>query len=248
MNRKEGVNGSYVELYPGSDYDPTEFERACITVDTCICRIQGKTLQILMSKRNNEPFIGSWGFPGGFVDITGGESLEQASYRTLKTKTGASGIPVRQLGTYGAPLRDPRWRIITVVYYALVNNTIIDGDVFQGLSENEQELEHCWTSVTDPGPMAFDHVRILEDLVQRLQVQIKQTDIAFEMVPAEFTWSQLQTVYETVLDRSLPAGNFRRDISRIYDIKKLDRLEYGKGRGKGRTGALLNYKGIKTFP
>jgi 8-oxo-dGTP diphosphatase len=89
--------------------------------------------------------------------------------------------------------------------------------------------------------MAFDHERILQDLRNRLRWEIKQSPIAFELVPPEFTWAQLQRVYESILERKLTAGNFRRDLLRIYKIKKLNRLESGIGRGKGRTGSLLKF-------
>lgn len=243
MEQQKGKGGQYIDLYPGGGYDPTQWERACITVDTCICRIHDRQLQVLLSKRDNQPFPGKWGMPGGFVDIAGGESLEQAAYRTLKEKTGVADIPVRQLATYGDPGRDPRWRIITVVYYALVNEETIDHDVFRELREKTGELEHCWKSLSSPGPMAFDHGNILQDLLKRLREDIKQSDIAFELVPPEFTWSQLQRVYESILGHPLAAGNFRRDMLRIYTIEKLDKLEDGKGRGKGRTGVILRYIG-----
>ncbi|MCP5048534.1 MAG: NUDIX hydrolase [bacterium] len=246
MRKKKGKGGEYVDLYPGSDYDPTQWERACVTVDTCICRIAEGELQVLLSKREYGPFKGAWGFPGGFVDIVAGESLQQASYRTLKEKTGILDIPVRQLGTYGGSGRDPRWRMITVVYYALVCDDIVDHQVFKRLKENENELEHRWTPVMNPGSMAFDHGAILEDLLKRLQLEIRQSPIAFELVPPEFTWAQLQRVYESVLGHELTAGNFRRDLLRIYKVRKLNRLEPGKGRGKGRTGSLLEYIGYKS--
>lgn len=243
MEQLKGKGGQYIDLYPGGGYDPTQWERACITVDTCICRIHDSQLQVLLSKRDKEPFTGKWGMPGGFVDIAGGESLEQASYRTLKEKTGVADIPVRQLATYGDPGRDPRWRIITVVYYALICQETIDPDVFRALREKAGELEHCWKQLTSPDPMAFDHGSILQDLLKRLREDIKQSDIAFELVPPEFTWSQLQRVYESILGHPLAAGNFRRDMLRIYNIEKLDKLEDGKGRGKGRTGVILRYTG-----
>ena len=232
MKKKKGKGGEYLDLYPGSQYDPTEWERACVTVDTCICRIHEGRVEVLLSKRDRGPFEGTWGFPGGFVDIASGESLRDASYRTLKSKTGVSDIPVRQLGTYGESGRDPRWRIITVVYYALVCDEIIDSEIFDGLRENENELEHRWTPITSPGEMAFDHAMIIEDLQARLKLEIRQSPIAFELVPREFTWAQLQRVYESILDRKLTAGNFRRDLLRIYKIKKLNRLEPGVGRGQ----------------
>lgn len=243
MKLIKGKDGQYVDLYPDSGYDPTQWERACITVDTCICRIFDSQLQVLLSKRDSEPFSGKWGMPGGFVDIAGGESLKQASYRILKEKTGVADIPVRQLATYGDPGRDPRWRIITVVYYALVCDETIDPNVLRTIRKRAGELEHCWKPLGSPGAMAFDHSRILLDLLKRLREDIKQKDIAFELVPPEFTWSQLKRVYESILGHPLAAGNFRRDMLRIYNIEKLDKLENGRGRGKGRTGVILRYIG-----
>ncbi len=246
MNRKVGLGGTFVDLYPQSDYDPTQWERACVTVDTCICRVEDHRIQVLLSKRNQEPFNGYWGFPGGFVDIAAGETLDQAASRTLQTKTGATGVPIRQLGTYGQPLRDPRWRIITIVYYALVSDQMIDGEVVAGLKHDPSDLEHRWFELDSPPDMAFDHAQILGDLRCRLREGIRQSPIAFELVPPEFTWTQLMHVYESILDNRFAAGNFRRDILRIYDVQALARKEDGKGKGKGRTGVLLKFLGKKS--
>ncbi len=244
--KKQGRGGEYFDLYPAGGYDPTEWERACVTVDTCICRIHEGEFQVLLSKRQRQPFSGKWGLPGGFVDIAGGENLEQAAYRTLKQKTGLGNIPVRQLGTYGASDRDPRWRIITVVYFALVCEVVINQEIFRAMSEDPRELEHRWFSLHHLPETAFDHAAILVDLVERLREDIRRSPIAFELVPPEFTWAQLQRVYETILGKKLAAGNFRRDLLRLYEVEKLDRLENGLGRGKGRTGSLLRFVGERS--
>ncbi|MCP4216520.1 MAG: NUDIX hydrolase [bacterium] len=246
MKKKLGKGGEYVDLYPADGYDPTEWERACITVDTCICRIQSGEFQVLLSKRDKEPFVGHWGFPGGFVRIAKGESLEEASYRTLRQKAGVTDIPIRQLAVYGDAQRDPRWRIMTVVFYALVSSEIIDDDVIRGLEEDKSELEHAWVPVNTSLPLAFDHKIILSQLRQRLKEMIRRNSIAFELVSPQFTWAQLQRVYEAILETPLTAGNFRRDIQRIYNVRKLEKKEPGKGRGKGRTGTLLEYVGVKS--
>jgi 8-oxo-dGTP diphosphatase len=235
-----------LDLYPDSTYDPTRFERACNTVDTCICRMHNQKLQTLLIKRSEEPYINEWAIPGGFVDIRDMESLDEASYRELEEETGVTGIPVKQLRTMGESDRDPRWRLISTVYYALVSRVVIDKTTIEA---GDDASEYKWAYVDDiingHEEIAFDHRIIIGILLDQLKREITHTPLAFELVSDKYTWSELQSVYETILDKSLLSPNFRRSIKGTYQIQRLDSTRNTTKGTRGRTPTLYKYIGKK---
>ncbi len=159
-------------------------------------------LRILLIRRGLAPFEGKWALPGGFVRAD--ESLTDAARRELAEETGLRGVFLEQLYTFGDPGRDPRGRVVSVAYYALIN-----------LDEREPKAstdarEAAWFSVARMPPLAFDHEEILRAALDRLKGKLRYEPLGFELLPAKFTLSQLQRLYETVLERPLDKRNFRK--------------------------------------
>ena len=174
------------------------FPRPAVTVDTIVFRVVGPQLEILLVRRDASPFAGSWALPGGFVHEN--EPLESTAARVLGEKAGVSDYHLEQLGTFGAPDRDPRDRVISVAYFA-----IIKGDPV--VDKNAE-----WFPVDDIPPTAFDHDDIIATGVQRLRGKLTYTRIGFAFVPDKFTLPQLQRTWEAVLQAPLDKRNFRKTI------------------------------------
>jgi len=219
-----------------SNYNPKDYDSPSVTVDIAILSIIENDLKILLIKRKYPPFRGYRAIPGGFVDIYRNETLEETALRELMEETNLKGIYVEQLKTYGDPNRDPRKRVITVAYFALVPYNLLKKlDIKAGDDAEDAQ----WFSLKKLPHLAFDHKKILKDLCIRLEGKVSYTDIAFKLLPKKFTWSQLQEVYEIILGRPLLRANFRRKIRSMYVLKELK--EYKKQKGAGRPPLLLKY-------
>jgi 8-oxo-dGTP diphosphatase len=183
-----------------------EYARPSVTVDCVVfgLDLDSEDLKILLIQRSGKPFAGMWALPGGFVDM--GETLEQAAKRELQEETGISRLYLEQLYTFGDPGRDPRDRVITVAYYALVKLTdhVIKADT--------DASDVAWFGVSDLPRLAFDHAKIVGTALGRLKGKVRYQPIGFELLPAKFTLSQLQRLYEVVLERTLDKRNFRKKI------------------------------------
>jgi len=166
-------------------------------------------LKVLLIRRARDPFKHHWALPGGYVNIGGNESLEAAVVREVEEETGARFEYLEQLYTFGDPFRDPRGRVISVAYFALVRKTDYE-DIVGG---DDADLA-VWTSVNKLSRMklAFDHKKILELALNRLQGKIRYAPIGFNLLPTTFTLGQLQQLYEAILQKKLDKGNFRRRI------------------------------------
>lgn len=169
MERLNGKNGTFLNLYPDSGYDPTAYERPTLTADICILRVVGETdetrLQILMIRRARDPFAGHLAFPGGFVDIANGESADDAAVRELEEETGIArgSVAVRQFKTYASKDRDPRWYTTDIVYYCLLHESQWSALTIQA---GDDAAEAHWVDVEEAlrSDLAFDHRTILTDL------------------------------------------------------------------------------------
>lgn len=226
-----------------SNYDENKYKKPSVTVDIAICSILDNDLKVLLIKRKYPPFRNHWAIPGGFVDIDQKESLKDTAKRELKEETGLEGIYIEQLKTYGDPDRDPRMRIITVAYFALIPAEKLSDKMIRA-ADDAKEAE--WFSLRNlPENLAFDHKKILQELKNRLIGKISYTPIAFSLVPEKFTWPMLQHVYEIVMGRKLITPNFRRKIKSIYEIKELKTKS--KMKSPGRHSTFLKYKKMKEF-
>ena len=185
-----------------------------VTVDLVIFALRDAELQVLLIQRGVPPFEGRWALPGGFV--MRGESLEDAARRELVEETGVRDVYLEQLYTFGDPDRDPRGRVITVAYYALMT-----GEAATPVAGTDAGAAR-WVPARRHPPLAFDHQRILDYALERLATKLEYTTVGFQLLPKKFTLTQLQRVYEAVLGRPLDKRNFRRKIALLEILKPLE--------------------------
>ncbi len=185
-------------------YDVTRYERPSVAVDVVMMSLRQRDLQVLLVKRRSWPFEGMWAIPGGFVNID--ESLEDAARRELLEETGVQDVYLEQLYTFGDPGRDPRTRVITVTYFALLASERLH------IRAADDAADVGWFPVYNLPPLAFDHAKILDYTLNRLRGKLEYTTIAFSLLPEQFTLRELQRVYEIILHRKLDKRNFRKKI------------------------------------
>jgi len=190
-----------------------------VTVDIVIFTIQSEELKVLLVKRGIPPFKGQLALPGGFVHED--ESLDEAAMRELREETGVSDVFLEQLYSFGEPGRDPRERIITVAYYALIS-----ADRSQ-LAAGTDTTEAAWWPVSKLPALAFDHRKILDYALERLRNKLEYTTVGFQLLPAKFSLTELQGVYEAILGKKLDKRNFRRKIELLKILKPI--AEYRRG-------------------
>lgn len=194
-----------------------EHPRPALTADCVVFGLDESDLKVLLIQRALEPFKGRWALPGGFVRMN--ESLEQASLRELREETGLGDVYLEQLYTFGQIDRDPRGRTVSVAYYALV---ALGG---KSIAAATDASNVAWFAVRELPSLSFDHDQILEAAVQRLQGKVRYQPIGFELLPEKFTLSQLQHLYETILERTLDKRNFRKKILGMDVLKETDEIE-----------------------
>ena len=207
-----------------STYDVTRYERPSVTADVVIFTLRDSALEVLLVKRKHWPHEGMWAIPGGFVRMD--ESLEQAARRELAEETGVDdpGLFLEQLYTFGDPARDPRTRVITVAYFALL---AADRLVLQAGSD-ASEAE--WWPAHHPPLLAFDHAQILDYAVLRLRYKLEYTALAFQLLPLHFTLTELQEAYEHILDEPLDKRNFRRKVLAAHVLEETAYVRSGDHR------------------
>jgi 8-oxo-dGTP diphosphatase len=194
-----------------------EYPRAALTVDCVVFGLDDTGLKLLLIKRAIEPFLGRWALPGGFVRIE--ESLVEAAKRELREETGLEGFFLEQLYTFGDLDRDPRERVVTVVYYALVN---LRDHLPHAASDASGA---AWFDVQDLPKLAFDHDKIIHTGLARLKGKVRYQPIGFELLPAKFTLSELQRLYETILERPLDKRNFRKKVLQLGVLDETDEVQ-----------------------
>lgn len=272
-------------------YDDSKYEKPSVTVDMLLFtilneknanyrKLDKKKLSILLVKRGGHPFFGKWALPGGFIKMN--ESLEESALRELKEETNVENIYLEQLYTYGDVYRDPRGRVISSAYMALVNGdklNVLAGDdasdarwfnvdykLVEQIKNKERKemikryklilsneiqitciLEEIETyinghkekkiNIIDNGELAFDHSKIIGYAIERLRNKIEYTDIAFNLMNEYFTLSDLQQVYEIILDKELLKANFRRKISHYV----IETNKYSDKKGGFRPSKLFKF-------
>lgn len=189
-------------------YDPSEYPSAAVTVDLVALTIRDDALCALAVRRGEEPYVGRWALPGGFVRAD--EDLDAAAGRELVEETGvpAERLHLEQLGTYGAPQRDPRMRVITVAYLGLAPDLPLPtagGDAAGARWAPVEELEEAG--------LAFDHAAILADGIERARAKIEYTPLATTFCADEFTVAELRRVYEIMWGTTLDSRNFHRKVT-----------------------------------
>ena len=184
-----------------------------------------------IGRRGGEPFKNCWALPGGFVEID--ESLEKAAARELKEEVGVTKVYLEQLYTFGDPKRDPRGRVISVSYFALVDAES------QRIRAASDAAEAEWHSVFNPPKLAFDHKKILDYAVWRLRNKIEWTTVGYELLPKKFTLSELQRVYEIILQKPVDKRNFRKKILAQGQIRELNET---RSDGAHRPAKLYSFR------
>ena len=202
-------------------YNADEFPHPSVSVDVALLTARGDALEIFLVRRTEHPFKNDWSLPGGFVHLE--ESLEDAAARLLEAKTGLREVFLEQLYTFGAVGRDPRTRVISVAYYALVP--------LEQLSKLTVSDARGLMPVTDAlkTELAFDHNTILTATLERLRGRVEYSPLGFELLPTQFTLRELQTLHETILGKKLNKDAFRRKILARGQLEATGQLETGQG-------------------
>ena len=183
-----------------------------VTVDIVIFTIRSGTLKVLLVKRGVPPFAGQFAIPGGFVRED--EDLDNAALRELREETGVTDVYLEQLYSFGDAGRDPRGRVITVAYFALISPD-------RPLEAGTDAAEATWREMDKLPTLAFDHAKILRYALERLRYKLEYTTVGFQLLPKKFTLTELQEVYEAILGKKLDKRNFRRKISLLKILKPL---------------------------
>lgn len=227
-------------------YDASKFDRPSVTVDVVIFSILDDKLKVLLIKRKSWPFEGMWAIPGGFVKME--EGLEKAAYRELAEETGvtSSEVYLEQLYTFGNLQRDPRTRVITVAYFALVS-----ADKLSPQAASDAE-DVGWFSIYDLPELAFDHADILDYALTRLRYKLEYSAVGFQLLPDQFTLRELQDTYEIVLGAKLDKGNFRSKLRKTNVVEMVDGYRDTGGRParlyRFREDAVAEIKARRLFP
>ena len=199
-----------------------EYPHLAVTTDIVLFTIRDEGLKLLLIKRGLEPFKGAWALPGGFVEPD--EALDACARRELQEETGIADVFLEQLYTFGRPNRDPRERVITVAYYALIPSNRL---ALRAASDAEGV---GWFDAEALPPLAFDHDEIVAVALERLRAKLDYSTIAFQFLPATFTLSDLQRVYEIILGEAIDKRNFRKWVLALDQIEETGDLRQGSHR------------------
>jgi 8-oxo-dGTP diphosphatase len=189
---------------PEGDKTLATYETPLVTVDIVLFTVEGGKLKVLLIQRKSAPYQHMWAIPGGFIHT--GETLEDAAQRRLFEETNVKGIYLEQLYSFGSPERDPRARVITVAYYALISADRLK------LEAKANAEDVGWFDIAQLPELAFDHRDIVNQAWGRLKAQMKDSNISFQLLPDKFTLTELQRVYELILAQKLDKRNFRKKI------------------------------------
>jgi 8-oxo-dGTP diphosphatase len=192
------------------------YPHPAVSTDVVVFTIDAGQLKLLLVRRANAPFQDMWALPGGFLDID--EDLAACALRELEEETGVRGVYLEQLYTFGRPDRDPRERVISVAYFALVP---IDRLSPRAASD---AAEVGWFAFNHLPALAFDHADIIAMAHRRLVAKLDYSTIAFQFLPATFTLSELQQVYETLRNSPLDKRNFRKRMLALDCLEETGRL------------------------
>ena len=189
-----------------------EFPHPAVTVDIVVFTIRDNLLKLLLIRRAYPPHKGKWALPGGFVKIK--EGLDEAASRELQEETGVSGVYLEQLYTFGKPKRDPRERVITVAYFALIPSDKLK------LQAATDAASVGWFGLNELPKLAFDHAEIVSKAHQRLVSKLDYSTLAFQFLPEAFTLHELQKIYEIICQETLDKRNFRKWVLGLGQIEE----------------------------
>lgn len=214
-------------------YNIHNYDIPLCSVDIAILSLIDNEINVLLLNRDEHPCKGKLALPGGFIDLNNDKSTELAAHRKLKEKTGLSSAYLEQVETIGGPIRDPRGWSLTVLYFALVDSTKIT------LSEIDKNA--FWIPITEnqTKELAFDHSHLIDIVIERLRSKATYTALPIELMPDAFTLTELQKVFEMILERTLQAKAFR---SRVISAEMVE--ETGESKISGKRPAKL-YRSTK---
>ncbi len=227
-------------------YSAADFERPSVAVDVALMTVDRDRLHVLVVQRAEHPHQGRWQLPGGFVRID--ESLDAAAARLLAEKAGVAGVFTEQLYTFGEVDRDPRTRVITVAYYALVDAARLGAE---GVAGRLAQVAVPWEGEAG-GPVtihsggerletAFDHDRIVGMVVKRLRGKLDYAPVGYELLPPEFTLLDLQRIHETILGVAVNKDSFRRRMLASAELEPTGGRQTGVGH---RPAALYRHRPV----
>ncbi len=211
-----------------------EYPHPAVTTDIVIFTIRDERLQLLLIKRRETPYRGKWALPGGFLQMK--ETLDECAARELEEEAGISNVYLEQLYTFGAVKRDPRERVISVAYYALIPSDKL------AIRPSSDADAVGWFSMKELPSLAFDHSEIVERAYERLTAKLTYSTIAFQFMPMEFTLTELQNVYEIILQEDIDKRNFRKSILALDSIVETKNM---KKEGAHRPAKLYKLKNPK---
>jgi 8-oxo-dGTP diphosphatase len=207
-----------------------KYPRAALTVDCVVFGFDEGELKVLLIQRALEPFKGKWALPGGFVHVD--ETVDTAARRELVEETGLKDIFLEQLYTFGTVDRDPRERVVSVAYFALVKLSDYRAKAATDAAHAE------WYPISSVPKLAFDHAEILATALARLKGKVRYQPVGFELLPPKFTLSQLQHIYEAVLETDLDKRNFRKKVLGFGLLVPLDETQMA---GRHRPAQLFRF-------
>ena len=188
------------------------YPHPAVTTDCVIFTFHEDKLKVLLIRRGIEPFRGEWALPGGFMRID--ESAEECAHRELREETGVTGCPIRQFHTFSAPGRDPRERVVSIAFYALVKWQRAQG---------ADDAEYAgWIPMNNLPPLAFDHAEIIKKAMEAIRRDLFFEPVGFELLEDQFTMPQLQHVYEEILGKSFDRRNFAKKMKHTGIIESID--------------------------
>lgn len=207
-----------------------KYPHPSVTTDCVIFGFDGTKLKVLLIERGIEPFKGKWALPGGFLRMD--EDAETGALRELKEETGLDAAYIKQFHTFTTPNRDPRERVITIAYYALVR--------LQEVTGGDDAARAEWYALDKVPALAFDHDQILRMASYELKRQIHFEPVGFELLPKQFTIKELQSLYESILDVTFDRRNFYKKMQHLELLKQVDR-----GESKPRQPFLFEFNAEK---
>jgi 8-oxo-dGTP diphosphatase len=208
-----------------------KYPHPAVAADLAIFTLQADQLHVLLVERAREPFKGRWALPGGFVRMH--EDLPAAAARELEEETGVAGAYLEQVGAFGNPARDPRERVISIAFFAIIASDTIH------LQSGGDAAAARWWPATGLPKLAFDHAQILEQARHRLRDKVRRSTIALRFLPSEFTLTELQQVHEAILSQPLDKRNFRKWLTSLPYLRATGRMRRG---GQHRPAEL--YRGM----
>ena len=210
-----------------------EYARPALTVDCVVFGFDEGELKVLLIQRGLQPFKGRWALPGGFVRVT--ETVDDAARRELAEETGLKNVFLEQLYTFGAVYRDPRERVVSVAYYALVQLADCKAKAASDAAAAR------WFALSSVPQLAFDHREILDVAIARLRGKVRYEPIGFELLPDKFTLTDLQHLYEAVLGTALDKRNFRKKVLAFDFLVPVPE----QARGAHRPAQLYRFDSVK---